>query len=425
MAGKPAAPPRVETRGCQWPSLQDGGDAHRTPPSRQGRPFLAPGFNPGWVWLLLVALALPLYPQAPPSPPPRADRISARERELAGLRAEISRLEARLAAARQRQSGLQDQLAAADLELKLQETRLAEAMTARDLAARRAAASELEVARLERAFVDARHDLHSRLAALYRLGRQGYLRLLLSLDPDRPLLPSVRLVRYLARRDRQSMDRYRAARTGLARERDRLVAERAEREKWIDREEARRRELLAVRTRRADLLARVRKEERELTARAGDLAERERKLTELLDLLAGDNPGGLEGNPIQRFRGVLDWPAAGQVTAGFGFRFEPRYRTRVPHHGIELSTVPGGEVQAVFPGKVVFAAPFQGYGNTVILLHPGRVFSLYAGLSDLKAEREGMLSLGDVVGLSTDRLYFEIRVEKRPEDPLSWLRVSQ
>src|SRR5215217_2837914 len=100
----------------------------------------------------------------------RLDRLSARERELAGLRAEIARLEARLGEARRRQSGLQDELAAADLELKLQETRLAEAMTARDLASRRATASELEVARLERALQDTRRDLQGRLAALYRLG---------------------------------------------------------------------------------------------------------------------------------------------------------------------------------------------------------------------------------------------------------------
>src|SRR5215213_1827334 len=239
-------------------------------------------------WLLLAALALPLYPQSSQSPP-RSDRVSARERELAGLRAEIARLEARLGEARRRQSGLQDELAAADLELKLQETRLAEAMTARDLASRRATESELEVARLERALQDTRRDLQGRLAALYRLGRQGYLRLFLALDPGRPLLPSIRLVRYLARRDRQSMDRYRIARVDLARERDRLVAERAESERWIEREEARRGELLAVRARRAELLARVKKEERELTARADDLAEREKKLVELLDLLSGES----------------------------------------------------------------------------------------------------------------------------------------
>jgi len=54
------------------------------------------------------------------------------------------------------------------------------------------------------------------------------------------------------------------------------VAERAERERWIAREEGRRRGLLAVRGRRATLLARVESEERELTERAGDLAERDR-----------------------------------------------------------------------------------------------------------------------------------------------------
>lgn len=369
-------------------------------------------------WALLAALALPLYPQG-------AGRTSARERELAALRAEIGRLEGRVAEARQRQSGLQDELASADLELKLQEARLTEAMTARDLAVRRAAASETEVARLELALDETRRDLRGRLAALHRLGRQGYLRLFFALDPERPLLPSIRLVRYLARRDRRAFDGYREARAGLARERDRLVAERAESERWIERESARRAELLAVRSRRATLLARVEKEQRALAARASDLSERERKLTELLDLVTADTEDALSGTAIQRFRGILDWPAEGRVTQGFGFRLEPRYRTRVPHHGIELATAAGGEVRAVFPGKVVYAAPFQGYGNTVIVHHPGRVFTLYAGLSEVRAGKENMVPLGHVVGVASDKLYFEIRSEKRPEDPMSWLRVNQ
>ena len=369
-------------------------------------------------WALLAALALPLYPQG-------AGRTSARERELAALRAEIGRLEGRVAEARRRQSSLQDELASADLELKLQEARLTEAMTARDLAVRRAAASETEVARLELALDETRRNLRERLAALHRLGRQGYLRLFFALDPERPLLPSIRLVRYLARRDRRAFDGYREARAGLARERDRLVAERAESERWIERESARRAELLAVRSRRATLLARVETEQRALAARASDLSERERKLAELLDLVTADAGDALSGASIQRFRGILDWPAEGRVTQGFGFRLEPRYRTRVPHHGIELATAAGGEVRAVFPGKVVYAAPFQGYGNTVIVHHPGRVFTLYAGLSEVRAGKENMVPLGHVVGVASDKLYFEIRSEKRPEDPMSWLRVNQ
>lgn len=364
---------------------------------------------------LLLSLSLPLSPQTP---------VERRERELAALRAEIARLEMKREGERRRRTGLRDELAAADLELRLQEVRLAEALAARDLAARRSEASEREVERLELELDAVRRELRGRLAALYRLGRQGYLRLFLALDPGRPLLPSLRIMRYLARRDRLAFDRYAEARERLAAERDRLLAEREDRESWMAQEAERRRELFAVRSRKAALLARVEKEERALAARAGELADKERKLSALLDFLYGRNTGLLSGAPIQQFRGVLDWPAEGRVTAGFGPRLDPRYRTRVPHNGVDLATAPADEVKAVFPGKVVYAAPFQGYGNTVVVHHPGRVFTLYAGLSELRKGRGDMVSLGEVVGLASNSLYFEIRVENRPDDPLSWLRTS-
>ena len=43
-------------------------------------------------------------------------------------------------------------------------------------------------------------------------------------------------------------------------------------------------------------------------------------------------------------------------------------------------------------------------------------------LPALRVGKEDMLSLGDAVGLASEKLYFEIRVENRPEDPLGWLR---
>ncbi len=373
--------------------------------------------------LLGLALLFPLL-QQPAGGASSSAAIAAREQELASLRAEIARLQARLEQESKRRTGLEDELAAADTELQLQEARLAEAAAAHDLSVRRAEAGERQVARLEQDVTTARLAMNGRLAALYRLGRQGYLRLVLALDPKRPLLPSLRLMRYLARRDRETFDRYRGVRDLLGKERDRLVAERGESEKWIERESARRRELFTMRERKAELLARMEKEGKALEARTTELTERANKLSELLDLLYGRNPASLEGTPIQRFRGVLDWPAEGKVTAGFGPRLDPRYHTRVPHNGVDLGTAPAAEVRAVFPGKVVYAAPFEGYGNTVVVHHPGRVFTLYAGLTDLKKSTGDMVSLGDVVGLASSSLYFEIRVENRPDDPLSWLRGS-
>jgi septal ring factor EnvC (AmiA/AmiB activator) len=345
-----------------------------------------------------------------------------REQELAAIRGQIADLTVRLERARREQSGVRGELAAADLALELQTKRLAEAAAARDLAARRAADSEAEVRRLETSLAAARRGLGRSLAALYRLGRQGYLRLFFTLRPDRRLLPSIRLMRYLARRDRLAVDRYQEAERRLAGRRASLVAEREELDRWLRREEARRGQLAALRRRQATILARLEQEQRALTEQASVLAERERKLANFLDLLYGRNTAILAGTPMQQFRGVLDWPVRGRVTAGFGPRLDPRYKTRVPHNGVDLESPEGADVKAVFPGKVLFAAPFQGYGQTVIVLHPGRVFTLYAGLSSLRVGPEAMLSLGDVVGQAADKLYFEIRVENRPEDPLRWLR---
>jgi septal ring factor EnvC (AmiA/AmiB activator) len=352
----------------------------------------------------------------------RADEGKSREEELATLRAEIHDLEGRLETARKQRAGLAGELAAADLELHLEQRRLEEAVAARDAAAARAAASEIQLHQLEGQLQAARDGFRKRLVGLSRLGEQGYIRFLVMLKPDRRFLPSVRLLRYLVRRDREAADRYRATERAVAAERDRLLGEQREVEAWLARRETRRRQLFGARQRKAVLLARAEDERRSLTGQAEALAAREKKLSDFLDLLYGRNATGLAGAPVQGFRGVLDWPVKGKVTEGFGVRLDPRYHTQVPHNGLSLATQPGAEVRAVYPGRVLFAAPFSGYGPTVVVLHPGRVFSLYAGLLELKVSRGGMVSLNDIVGLATGELYFEIRVENRPEDPRTWLR---
>jgi len=371
--------------------------------------------------LLSLLLGAPAAVSPQPSVPP-PDSLPA-ARELAQIRAEIARLQARLERSRRERTGLAGELQTTEVELTLEGRRLAEAVAARDVAAARAAASEREVGDLEAALAATRRDLGRRLTGLYRLGRQGYLRLFLSLRPNAVrILPSIRLMRYLARRDGATIDRYTEDRERLATERDRLRAARAEGERWIVQERARRATLVALRQRQATLLAAAEREHRELAARAGELAQREQKLAGMVDLLYGRNPQALAGQPMQAFRGVLDWPARGRVTAGFGPLLDPRYRTRVPHNGVDIATAPGSEVRAVFPGKVLFAAPFEGYGTTVVLFHAGRVLTLYAGLAEPRVSREDVVTLGQVVGSASDKLYFEIRVENRPENPASWLR---
>ncbi len=347
---------------------------------------------------------------------------SDREAELERIRADIARLQARLERLRSERSGVAGALAGTELELELQGRRVQEVRTERALAAERLARTAIRISDLETEMDRSRAALRERLVDLYRLGRAGPLRLLLSIRSERHLLPGIRLLRYLARREASAIDAFIESRARLAVEGEELAALRREIEGLLAREASRLESLGRLRGRQRDLLAALEKEQQTVAARTERLIDKERKLANFLDFLYGRNPSPLAGTPMQNFRGVLDWPCAGKVVGHFGPRLDPRYQTRVPHNGIEIDTRPGSEVKAVFPGKVLFAAPFQGYGLTAVVHHPRRVFSLYAGLEELKVGSDDMLSLGQAVGLAGERLYFEIRVENRPEDPLTWLR---
>ncbi len=360
--------------------------------------------------LLLALLAAPLPAQDP------------RQAELAEIRAEIRRLEARLAETRSREASLEGRLAGVKVELALQEAQLAEATAAFELAESQAAATEGKIAELEVALVELRADLRQRLGGLYRLGRQGYLRLFLSLDPDVELLPAIRQLRFLVRRDQHTLERYTATREELGTQREVLLARRQEMERWQQQEQERRDGLVRVRRRHERLLSQVSRERRRLAERSTTLQDKAQKLGRMIQALVGESSAPLAGTPIQEFRGALDWPIRGEVVGSFGPRRDPQYKTEVPHNGVDLRTEPGAQVRAVFPGEVLYSSQFEGYGPMVVVHHPGRAFTLYAGLAQLKPGKGDVLSLGDVVGTATETLYFEIRIENQPEDPLHWLR---
>ncbi|MDX1502030.1 MAG: peptidoglycan DD-metalloendopeptidase family protein [Thermoanaerobaculia bacterium] len=368
----------------------------------------------GAVLAACVALALggsPAWPQEPD-----------REAELEEIRAEIARLQARSLRLRDRQAGLAGELERTGIQLALQGKRVEEVRARRAIVEERLEAAEETIAGLEGEIAAARAELRRRLVELYRLGRDGALRLLLSIRSRQQLLPGIRLLRYLALREGRTVEEFLDLRVRLSFQRDEAERHRRQVDALLASEDQRLVELRRAQRRQELLLASLDRERESLSRRTERLEEKERKLASFLDLLYGRNPGRLGGTPIQQFRGVLDWPVRGSVTAPFGPRLDPRYGTKVPHNGVDIATSTGSEVRVVFPGKVLFAAPFQGFGPTAVVHHPERVFTLYAGLSELQVVRDDMLSLQQVVGVAGDRLYFEIRVENRPEDPLDWLR---
>src|SRR5690606_13081057 len=96
---------------------------------------------------------------AGPDEVPVPATLDERARELERLRGSIARLQGRLESVRQQVASASDRLAALEVELELQEQRVAEAVAAGALATERAAALEAGVAELERRLEAMRESL--------------------------------------------------------------------------------------------------------------------------------------------------------------------------------------------------------------------------------------------------------------------------
>lgn len=94
--------------------------------------------------------------------------------------------------------------------------------------------------------------------------------------------------------------------------------------------------------------------------------------------------------------------------------------------GITIETRIAARVVAPYDGKVVFAGPFKGYGQILIIEHSGGYHTLLSGLERVDTDVGQWLLAGEPVGVMAKpaggkpRLYFELRREGQPVNPLPW-----
>ena len=99
--------------------------------------------------------------------------------------------------------------------------------------------------------------------------------------------------------------------------------------------------------------------------------------------------------------------------------------------GITIRTHPAAHVVAPRLGTVVFAGPFRGYGQLLIIEHDEGHHVLLAGLGRIDAVVGDEVLPGETVGSmtpssdGTPNLYLELRRSGQPINPLPWLAASK
>lgn len=123
----------------------------------------------------------------------------------------------------------------------------------------------------------------------------------------------------------------------------------------------------------------------------------------------------------------LVWPVAGQVVSRFG----PK-PGGLHNDGINIRAPRGTPVRAMTGGEVVYAGnELRGFGNLVLIRHPGGLTTAYAHLDRIAVQRGDRISRGQAIatvgntgGVDPAQLHFEIRKGRKAIDPVNRLGSS-
>lgn len=270
--------------------------------------------------------------------------------------------------------------------------------------------------------------IRERLGEIYKRGRGGYVRLMMASDDLKALGRMSRGVAAVARLDRLRFDEHRR----LIRAEQEAVKELETRKTAVGSAQAEsakaRRALdaaIAAHNHRLDELD----QRRDLAARY--VGELEAAAAELQRRAAGLTSESSVALPIAAFRGALEWPVAGAIVTRFGRSRADKFGGSITRNGIEIVARDGQDVRAVHGGTVTFAAPFVGYGTLVIVDHGESAFTLYGHLQQATVTPGARIARGATLGRAgrnpngAQVVYFEVRIDGRPVDPVQWLRSSR
>ena len=389
--------------------------------------------------ILLILLILLLGNPAAPAAEPDAKQ---KEQALRELRGRIETLQKNLAAAEETRNEAAD-------ALKDSETAISEAnRTLRDLTARtreinrRVATLGAESKQRELALQGQRRQLADLLYWRYIGGHSEPLKLVLNREDPHSIARRLVYLGYVSRARARLIDETRASLAELKALSNEAGQQAAALAAVTAESQTQRRRLEREKRARAQVLSRVSRDIHRQRREIGTLKRDEQRLTRLIEglsrLVARARPApGVRNervpqsptgdSPFPDLKGRLHLPVRGELASRFG---SPRAEGGVVWKGLFIAARAGETVRAIADGRVVFADWLRGFGNLLIIDHGEAYMSLYGNNESLYKQVGEAIRGGEVVGVvgasggnADSGLYFELRHQGRPLDPLDWVDI--
>lgn len=138
-------------------------------------------------------------------------------------------------------------------------------------------------------------------------------------------------------------------------------------------------------------------------------------------------PEARSASVFAQLRGSLRLPVRGLVSNRFGTARQEGSTWK----GLFIRAEQGSEVKAIANGQVVFSDWMRGFGNLLIIDHGGKYLSIYGNNEAVLKQSGDTVRSGDVIasvgnsgGNPESGLYFELRYQGQPLDPLKWVNLK-
>lgn len=384
--------------------------------------------------LLVLLLCLGLFPGA------GSAAHASKQDELENLRSKINELQKEFEKTSESKTEASDALRESERSISNSNRHL------KELAQQQGAASHA-FDQLQKKSLQLEKDMRSEQTLLSKLlyqqylgGKQEYLKLLLNNHDPNQVTRELRYYDYIAR---SRADWLNTLRNNLS-QLQAVAAETLEKTREIAalqiEERTQRNNLDNEKNARQETLNKIAQQLKQQRRDLGRLQRNENRLSQLVERLSkmlsksqSKNiphneklpDSTFDGKPFETLKGKLALPVQGDITNQFG---DTRPDSTVLWKGLFLRANASQSVKSVAAGRVVFADWLRGFGNLLIIDHGKGYMSLYGNneallkqVGDILRGGETIASVGNSGGNEESGLYFELRHEGKPLDPLKWI----
>ena len=273
--------------------------------------------------------------------------------------------------------------------------------------------------------------LGKRFRQIYKEGPVFPLKVAFSSESWSDLLQRLKYMELVAEHDANLMADYRIRLDGLNGEKESLLAVRAKLVRLEKDALGKQGEFEKARKDKKYFLKKIKKKKRLGIQTRKELLKARNNLNDLIGKLLTKLVSGA-GLDITDKKGRLSLPVKGKILNKFGRQKDKQFASFIVHNGINIRVRTGVSVRSVFDGKVLYNGELEGYGNLVIIGHGKDYHSLYGHLDRISVKQNQMVQTGDIIGLSGDTgsligetLYFEMRKNGKPIEPVRWFKTAR